>query len=144
MNTLLTSLVLCGLMLFGHGLLDPVAGQQPMAPPEVSAVLTQIRTAVGYDALQNLSGVVLEGTARDNGMDGTYHLTFSPTGHFVRRTQTRWAEVAGFDGTTGWGLDHSGAPRVLELEDQELPQSIVWITTGRWLAADSPFTVRVL
>src|SRR5262249_34962640 len=65
-------------------------------------------------------------------------------GQFLQRFDSRVKHLVAFDGVTGWGVDVSGTPRILEMDDLECAQTLLWVQTGRWLAERGPFTIAVL
>jgi hypothetical protein len=111
---------------------------------DVARVLAKIREAVGYHAMQeHAGGVLVEGDARYQGLKGRYSLLFTPGGKFLQKVHLRRDQIVGGDGTTCWGVDWSGAPRVLELEELEFEQMTFGVRTGRWLAEDGPFNITL-
>src|SRR5262249_49499372 len=48
------------------------------------------------------------------------------------RFRGRVSTVVGFDGASGWGLDMSGMPMVLDLEEIETPRLVFAALSGRW------------
>jgi predicted aspartyl protease len=92
-------------------------------------VLERARAAVGRLDRH----VLLDGPSRRNGLDGEVALALSPDGAFVDRFQGRVGTVVGFDGERGWGLDMSGMPMALDLDEIETPRLVFAIVSGRWL-----------
>ncbi len=78
------------------------------------------------------------------GLEGKCRLRFNANGNYVQTTDGPLRGTTGFDGTIAWNVDHSGMPRVLEMEEREVDQLESWVLTGRWLAEDGPFFVEVL
>jgi hypothetical protein len=108
-------------------------------------VVAKISKAVGYQALANHpGGVLIEGVAEYEGLQGPYSVLFRPDGKFLQKIHLRRDQIGGFDGTTGWSVDWSGTPHVLELADLEFVKTAVWMRTGRWLAKDGPFEIKVV
>jgi hypothetical protein len=106
--------------------------------------LARVRAAVGYERLRRYAnGVVAEGTAHYRGLDSRYAFLFVPDNRFRSEIEGPLGRTAGFDGTTGWEIDSSGMPRVLELEDLEVEQFRAWVHSGRWMAEDGPFAVTL-
>ena len=95
----------------------------------LAEVLERARGAVGR--LDH--HVVLGGPARRHGLDGVVTLALSPRGAFVDRFQGRVSTVVGFDGETGWGLDMSGMPRTLDLDEVDTPRLVFAVLSGHWL-----------
>src|SRR5215472_6162771 len=86
--------------------------------PAVAQVLAQARRAIGYENLKACKGAfLLQGKADEHGISGTYCLQFTPQGQFLRRLDSRVKDLAAFDGVVGWGVDVSGTPRILEMDD---------------------------
>jgi hypothetical protein len=113
--------------------------------PDLEQVLVRARTAIGLEALKSCSaGLVLEGDWAGYGLNGSYRLQFTPRGEFLQRIDCGVHDLVAFDGVTGWGVDPSGTPRILEMDDLEGAQTLMWVQTGRWLAADGPFTITVV
>jgi hypothetical protein len=111
---------------------------------DTPAILARIRRAIGPPALADFPhGVLVEGVARYQGLSGPYTLLSDSRGRFVQTIRLARDQIVGFDGTTAWGVDWSGTPRVLELADLETVQTEMWIRTGRWLAEDGPFHISV-
>jgi hypothetical protein len=107
--------------------------------------LAKIREAMGYRAIETQpGGVLVEGVADAQGLQGPYTLLFDAAGRFLQKTRLRREQIVGFDGTTGWAVDWSGTPHVLELADLEYEQTAIWMRTGRWLAEDGPFRIELL
>jgi Aspartyl protease len=114
------------------------------ATTDTAAVLARIREAVGYQALaDHPEGLFVEGAADCQALKGSYSLLFTPDGKFLEKMHLGRDQIAAFDGTTGWAVDWSGTPHVLELADLEAAQTSIWVETGRWLAADGPFRIDV-
>jgi hypothetical protein len=113
--------------------------------PSLDEVLEHARAAVRYGPPQDQTdGILLDGTTNYQGLDCRYRLQFAPDGRFVQRIEGRLSETIAFDGTQGRGVDWSRTPRILAMEDLEVPQLVVWVQTGRWLAKDAPLIVRIL
>jgi predicted aspartyl protease len=108
---------------------------------DISNVLDQVRLASGYKSAAPTSATHLEGTAHHHGLDGRYRLWFAE-GRFRKEVECAAPETVGFDGKVGWALDSTGMPRVLELEELEASQVLLWVQTGRWLAAHGPFAIE--
>jgi len=109
------------------------------------SIVSNIRQALGSDALErHAGGFLLEGTADHNGLESQYSLAFTPGGLFHREIRGRLHDAVAYDGVTAWGVDWSRTPRVLALEDLEVQQTLHWVQTGRWLAAESPFALSVV
>ncbi|HEV2705356.1 MAG TPA: aspartyl protease family protein [Pyrinomonadaceae bacterium] len=122
--------------------LAPVAAQ---GMPTAAETLARVRAAVGYERLRgHTNGVVAEGTTRFRGLDSNFTFLFAPDGRFRSDIEGPLGVISGFDGATGWQVDWSGMPHVLELEDLEVTQFHAWIHTGRWLAEDGPFAVSLV
>src|SRR5262249_16835957 len=130
---------------FALGVLGSVlsAGRADQGPSDVAAVLEKVRAALGHAALGSQRLIYAEGTARHHELDGRYRLWFAPSGEFLRQIDCPAGDVNGFDGKTGWAVDWSGAPRILELEGLEATQVLHWIQTGRWLAEHRPFAIEL-
>ncbi|UCE60986.1 MAG: retropepsin-like domain-containing protein [Phycisphaerales bacterium] len=112
--------------------------------PDLEAILTHVRDAKGFARLTHLnSGVLLTGTSRHYGTDGTYRLLFNPDGRFVEKTEARLSSTVGFDGREAWSVDWSGLPSLLELEDLERVLATQWVHTGRWLVENGPFAITL-
>jgi hypothetical protein len=138
-------LLIAGSLALGVAQAAGVEMSEPKPEPELATVLQKIRGAMGCDALANhVNGVEMSGRADVNGLQGPFTLSFTPDGRFCRRVQTPAPEVTAFDGTTGWGLDWTGVPRVLELENLEAAETSIWVATARWLAVDSPFVIHLV
>ncbi len=111
---------------------------------DTHTILARIRQATGSPAIAaQPQGVLIEGMARYQGLSGPYTLLSDSRGRFVQTIRLARDQVVGFDGTTAWGVDWSGTPRVLELADLETVQTEIWIRTGRWLAEGGPFHIAV-
>jgi hypothetical protein len=109
-----------------------------------AAVLAKIRRAVGQPAIgPQAGGVLVEGVADHQGLQGSYSLLFDAGGKFIQKIHLRRDQIVAFDGTTGWAVDWSGTPYVLQLGDLEIEQTAIWVRTGRWLAEDGPFHIEV-
>jgi hypothetical protein len=128
----------------GDGAVDkPSAACVPV--PDVPQVLTLARKALGYEnLLTHPGGFQLEGTWEGRGLKGSFTMYFTPRGQFLRRIDSRVKELVAFDGLTGWGVDVTGTPRILEMDDLESAQVPVWVQTGRWLALDGLFTITLV
>ena len=85
----------------------------------------------------------MEGTAEYQGMKGTYGLVFTPSGKFKQTIHVRRDQIVAFDGRTGWGVDWSGTPRVLQLDDLERDQTAIWVRTARWLDEHGPYRIEL-
>ncbi|HEY0169845.1 MAG TPA: retropepsin-like aspartic protease [Pyrinomonadaceae bacterium] len=110
----------------------------------VEEALARVRAAVGYERLSaQKNGVTTEGAARYRGLDTKHTFLFAPGGEFRHDIAGTLGVVTGFDGATGWEVDWSGMPRRLEFQDLENAQLGAWIHSGRWLAPDGPFAVRL-
>lgn len=91
------------------------------------------RAAVG-----RLSGdVALTGPSERNGLVGETSITLSPDGRFVERFRGRVSTTIGFDGRRGWGLDMTGMPMPLDLENLETPRLVYAVVSGHWLHGDA-------
>jgi hypothetical protein len=111
---------------------------------DLARVLAKIREAVGYTAMQqHPGGVLVEGDAQYQGLKGPYSFLYATGGKFLQKIHLRRDQIIGCDGTTCWGVDWSGTPRVLELEELEFEQMTFGVRTGRWLAEDGPFTIAL-
>jgi hypothetical protein len=111
--------------------------------PDVHTLLNRMRAAIGINGTGKPAVTYLEGTAHHHGLDGRYRLWFTRDGRFRRQIECDAGETVGFDGKTGWALDSSRMPRVLEFEELEGSQILHWVQTGRWLAADGPFVIEL-
>jgi predicted aspartyl protease len=110
----------------------------------VPETLTRIRAALGMEQLErHTEGIEIAGRATKGDEVRRYTLRFNPEGHFYEGREGHVTEVASFDGKTASGSDWSRVPRVLELSDLESIQMVLWVLTGRWLAADSPVEVTL-
>jgi hypothetical protein len=87
---------------------------------------------------------LLQGDSDEHGLEGSYRLQFTPRGQFLQQFDSSVKQLVAFNGVTGWGFDASRAPLILEMDDLEHAQTLLWVQTGRWLAEDSPFTIAVL
>ncbi len=124
--------------------LTQTTGSSAADRDDTSTILARIRQAIGTPALAaQPHGVRIEGMARYQGLSGPYTLRCDSRGRFVQTIRLARDQVVGFDGTTAWGVDWSGTPRVLELADLETVQTEMWIRTGRWLAEDGPFHIAI-
>jgi Aspartyl protease len=111
---------------------------------DLEAVLAKIRDAAGYRAPGEHSGELLvEGMAEYQGQRGPYTLLFTPQGNFLQTVHLRRNQIVGFDGTTGWAVDWSGTPHLLEFSELESEKTIFFVRTGRWLAEDGPFRIEL-
>jgi predicted aspartyl protease len=110
---------------------------------DVRTILERVRAATGFASAGKQPVTYLEGSAHHHDLDGRYRLWFTPDGRFQKQIECLAGETVGFDGKAGWALDSSGMPRVLELEELETSQALQWVQTGRWLAADGPFTIEL-
>ncbi len=109
-----------------------------------ATILARIRHAMGSPALAAFPhGVLIEGVAQYQGLSGPHTLLSDSRGRFVQTIRLARDQVVGFDGTTAWGVDWSGTPRVLDLADLETVQTEMWVRTGRWLAEDGPFHIAI-
>src|SRR5262249_21858655 len=117
----------------------------PKPPLDLAQILAKARAAFGYEHLKAHSGgILLQGTWEGHGLKGTYRLQFTPGGQFLQRLDGRAQDLVAFDGVTGWAVDVSRTPRILEMDDLESAQTHLWVQTGRWLAEDGPFTITVV
>ncbi|HEV8067363.1 MAG TPA: retropepsin-like aspartic protease [Planctomycetaceae bacterium] len=111
---------------------------------DTATVLAKIREAMGHHATAaHPSGVLVKGFADTQGLQGSFSLLFDAGGRFIQKVNLRRQQIAAFDGRTGWAVDWSGTPHVLELADLEIEQTAIWVRTGRWLAEDGPFRVEL-
>ena len=111
---------------------------------DTETVLARIRKAIGYAALEaQQRGVLVDGVANYESLQGPYTLLFDARGRFIQKIRLSREQIVAFDGTTAWGVDWSGTPRVLELNDLETVQTEMWVRTGRWLADDGPFQIAI-
>jgi hypothetical protein len=118
------------------------ADAKQVSLPEVREVLALARAGMGYENLKaHPSGFQVEGTWEGHGLKGHFTLQFTPRGKFLRRIESRVNDLVAFDGVTGWGVDFTGVPHVLEMDDLESAQTPLWVQTGYWLADDGPFTI---
>jgi predicted aspartyl protease len=127
-------------------MLDSAAAAQGKDDREIAGVRTvidRVRAATGFADAGREPVTYLEGSAHHHGLDGRYRLWFTPDGRFRKQIECAASETVGFDGKAGWALDSSGMPRVLELEELEASQTLQWVQTGRWLAADGPFAIEL-
>jgi len=109
-----------------------------------ATVLAKIRVAMGHHATAaHPSGVLVEGFADTQGLQGPFSLLFDSSGRFIQKLNLCRQQIAAFDGRTGWAVDWSGTPHVLELADLEMEQTAIWVRTGRWLAEDGPFRIEL-
>jgi hypothetical protein len=124
--------------------LIPTTGSSAAERDNTATILARIRQAIGSPALAAFPhGVLIEGVAQYQGLSGPYRLLSDSRGRFVQTIRLARDQIVGFDGTTAWGVDWSGTPRVLELADLETVQTEMWIRTGRWLAEDGPFHIAI-
>ena len=79
----------------------------------------------------------LRGPSRRNGLDGEVTLALSPGAAFVDRFHGRAGTVVGFDGTSGWGLDMSGMPMALDLEEIDTPRLVFAVLSGQWMDVET-------
>lgn len=107
---------------------------------EINRIANRLREAYKINTPKSPKGhLIIEGEAMNAGTDGTFRLTISADGKFVRRMETALSETAGFDGETGWAIDWMGMPRMLGAGDLEWEQFFVYIYTGWWLREDNLF-----
>src|SRR5262249_2749617 len=125
---------------------DSQPTKQTAAPvPDLAQVLSRAREAIGYKSLMTCKGtLLLQGESNEHDLQGAYSLQFTSDGQFLQKLDSRVKELVAFDGITGWGVDASGTPRVLEMDDLESAQTLIWVQTGRWLLEEGPFTVALL
>jgi hypothetical protein len=98
-------------------------------------VLEEIRKAVGYAALQEISpGVSMEGAARFLGVELRFSLLFDKEGRFVETLDGKLNSSQGFDGKEAWSKDWHGAVRKLEMEDLDSALLFASVTTHSWLS----------
>jgi hypothetical protein len=116
----------------------------PKADAGADEVLQKVRSALGWDRLAGLPGVLVEGKASYCGADGRFRLLYTPAGEFLRRIDGPLGEQVGCDGKLTWARDWTGMPRRLELAELEAAQVAVAVQTGRWLAPDGPIAVEPL
>ncbi len=110
----------------------------------LSEILERARAAVGWAKLRALEQhVVLSGPSDRYGVAGRVTLTFSTHGEFVDRFEGGIGTTAAFDGRVGWGLDMSGMPMPLDLDDLETPRTVYGVLSGRWLDEDGSFHVEL-
>ncbi len=107
-------------------------------------VLDKARHAVG-SARPGLPGthIILAGPSERHGLSGRCTLTIGPSGEFLDRFDGPLSTAAGFDGETGWGLDMTGMPMRLDLDDLETPRFVYGVLSGQWLAEDGSFQVEL-
>jgi hypothetical protein len=112
---------------------------------DTDTVLAKISKAMGNPALTEYpGGVLIEGVAEYEGLQGPFSMLFTSGGKFLQKIHLRRDQIVAFDGTTGWSLDWSGTPHVLELADLEFAKTAIWLRTGRWLAKNGPFEIRLI
>jgi hypothetical protein len=112
---------------------------------DLPQVLVMARSAIGNENLQTQSaGFQLGGSWEGHGLRGHFILEFTPRGKFLRHINSRINALVAFDGHTGWGVDFTDVPRVLEMEDLESVQIPIWVQTGHWLAEDGPFMISLV
>jgi hypothetical protein len=117
--------------------LAPAAAQDTLS---AEAAMARVRKATGYEKLRSQTrGLFMGGTTRFRGLDSKFTFLFTPDGKFRTEIEGPLGGSTGFDGSTGWEVDWTGMPRVLELEDLETAQFHAWTRSGRWLAEDGPF-----
>lgn len=105
---------------------------------EIIKIVSRLREAHKLANLMSHAGnIIIEGDAVNAGTDGTFRLTFSADGKFVRRMETALSETAGFDGVAGWAIDWSGMPRTLGAGDLEWEQLLAYFYTSWWLRDES-------
>jgi len=105
-------------------------------------VLASVRTAMGADALEAMAGGVhVSGSCHEHGVDGTFDFLFNRRGAFKHGVRSRIGEQVAFDGETGWASDSSGLVRRTSFSARASSQGWLWVQSGRWLAADSPFLI---
>src|SRR4051794_1459223 len=84
--------------------------------PSADDVRANVQRAMA-DRGAHISGVRCEGRARLSGSDCAYTLVYDSRGRFRAETVGPMFETRGFDGTTCWVHDFSGATRALDLQD---------------------------
>jgi len=95
----------------------------------VLEILARARASAG----RLTDDVTLSGPSERTGLSGETHVTLSPDGRFVERVASRAGTTTGFDGRRGWGLDLSGMPLTLDLDDEETPRLLYAVVSGYWL-----------
>jgi Aspartyl protease len=106
-------------------------------------VLQKARHALGCARLGVPRGhIVLAGPSERHGLAGRCALTIAPSGAFLDRFEGPLSTALGFDGETGWGLDMTGMPMRLDLDDLETPRLVYGVLSGQWLAEGGGFQVE--
>ncbi len=106
-------------------------------------MLRQARKAARITEAAQSEAFTVKGRAFRLGVDSGYSLLFTRDGLFRETTGGPLGESMGFDGRKYWATDTSSMPRLLELGDEETAAIPIWIFTGRWLAPNSPFNIKL-
>jgi len=114
------------------------------AVAETEALLSQVRKAVGRDALRERTGTI-EALGRTSlgGLDGRYSLQFSGDGRAIQRIDGEIDLVTAHDGRQVWTTDLGGESRVLDDSDREAQLLGLEVFTNDWLASDPMLRVRL-
>ncbi len=109
-----------------------LAGLALLAPHGNSDLLLSVREALHVSS-PAWHSTILSGKANYYGTDQTFTLQFDPDGKFLQKIVGPLGESYGYDGKSYWQADRSGAPRILNFEDQDVQQAFILVQGNGWL-----------
>lgn len=115
-----------------------LAASQNSSPP--ADLVAKVRAALRPGATQS-AAIQVTGSAKFYGEPGEYSLTFQPDGKFLQVVKGPLGESYGLDGKNYWQVDRSGAPRVLNFEDVDVQEGVMFMLTDHWADPGAPVNV---
>jgi hypothetical protein len=128
-------------LLIALGLVCGPASGAPL--PSEAGIRAAVARALRVGGTEDRRTIECEGRARLNGAEGGYSLVYDGRGRFRASIDGAIPETRGFDGTTCWIRDFSGATRALDLQDRAVNLAEAWVQTGYWIAREAPVTFTI-
>eukprot|EP00899_Mesostigma_viride_P012101 jgi/Mesvir1/20892/Mv07966-RA.3 len=105
---------------------------------DIDDVRSRVAEAIGLAALDADIEVVVQGKAKQAGLDMTWSFRWTPDGTFHESLSGYPLSCArGYSPSTDhvgpWEVDQTGYPKVLELDDRETVLLEAWVRSGFWL-----------
>jgi Aspartyl protease len=138
--------MLCCALLASLGIPGPSAPAAPGDASDVTVrqVISNVREAVGYDALARLPrGFVVQDDSGDRANDPDV-LWLGTHGEYRQAKSESDPRALGFDGRFAWQLDRTGYPAPMPQRLREKVLIPAWVRSGWWLSGDPRFVLSVL
>ena len=130
------------------GALAPTPGADaPAVPSRIVSLTPLLRAARAAAGLRPGAkagpDILMRGLVQASSETSRFHLLYNARGCYLQEIEGPVTVTTGFDGNTGWELATSQRPHRLESSELAIPDSVISVLTGRWLAPKDRYSLSV-